>query len=94
MNNCIIMFYVLTQCPCELITEDDPGHVEPHEGVIGGVVDLPLCERVSTPGLSAEVRQERPGDHPGIPARPGRGDRRRGAGGEHEAEMCLRGLLL
>ena len=51
------MSNVLIQCPCELITEDDPGHVEPHEGVIGGVVDLPLCERVSPPvtGLDPPV---------------------------------------
>ena len=50
--------------------------------------------RVSATGLSAEVRQERPGDHPGLPQGPGGGDRRRGAGGEHETEMCLRGVLL
>ena len=44
--------------------------------------------------LLAALRQERPGDHPRLPAGPRRGDRGRGAGGQHEAEVRLRGILL
>ena len=46
------------------------------------------------PVLLAQVRQERPGDHPRLPEGPRRGDRGRGAGREHEAEVRLRGNIL